>query len=124
MQAAAVARDWAALTACFTDDFVNHASPFQGAEGLSKTLQAIARDLELEEHVVHDTVAEGDRVVQRVSLRGKHIGSSMPVLAGVPAQGHDFQWEFIHIWRIDSGLIAEHWACRDDLGLRVQLGAP
>ena len=28
----------------------------------------------------------------------------------------------IHIWQIVDGKIVEHWAARDDLGLREQLG--
>lgn len=124
MQGAGTARDWDALRECFTEDFVNHASPFQGADGMGQTLRAIAGDLAVTEHVVHDTVVEADRVVQRVTLSGTHIGSSMPLLAGVPVAGRTFQWDFIHIWRIADGRIAEHWACRDDMGLRAQLGAP
>ncbi len=29
----------------------------------------------------------------------------------------------MHLFRVSDGVIAEHWACRDDLGLLVQLGA-
>jgi lactoylglutathione lyase len=28
---------------------------------------------------------------------------------------------FIHIWRVADGVIVEHWACRDDMGLVEQL---
>jgi hypothetical protein len=41
----------------------------------------------------------------------------------VPVTGQDVAWEFVHIWRVQDGRIAEHWACRDDLGLLRQLGA-
>jgi hypothetical protein len=27
------------------------------------------------------------------------------------------------MWRVADGMIVEHWACRDDLGLREQLRA-
>jgi lactoylglutathione lyase len=30
-------------------------------------------------------------------------------------------WEFIHLWRVVDGLIVEHWATRDDMGVLVQL---
>jgi len=30
-------------------------------------------------------------------------------------------WTFIHIWRVADGIIVEHWACRDDMGLLEQL---
>ena len=28
----------------------------------------------------------------------------------------------MHLWREPAGLIVEHWACRDDLGLSAQAG--
>ena len=121
LQEAAQAQDWEAVSGCFTEGFVNHASPFQGADGMTATLQAIGADLDITHHAVHDSVAEGDRVVQRVSLSGTHQGSRMPVLQGIPVHGKPFAWDFIHIWRFEGDRIAEHWACRDDLGLRHQL---
>ena len=33
----------------------------------------------------------------------------------------DAAWTFIHIWRVADGMLVEHWACRDDLGLLEQL---
>ena len=121
MQEASLARDWETLRNCFTEGFVNHASPSQGADGMAATVQAIAKNLDVTSHVVHDTVAEGDKVVQRVTLSGTHHGSTAPVLQGIVPHGKPFTWDFIHIWRFEEGLIAEHWACRDDLGLRRQL---
>jgi lactoylglutathione lyase len=43
------------------------------------------------------------------------------LLAGEAATGRPAAWAFIHLWRVANGLIVEHWACRDDLGLLVQL---
>ena len=45
----------------------------------------------------------------------------MPLLADVPATERSVAWTFIHIWRVESGMLVEHWACRDDLGLLEQL---
>jgi lactoylglutathione lyase len=45
----------------------------------------------------------------------------MPLLEGVPVQGTAVDWEFIHLWRVVDGLIVEHWATRDDMGVLVQL---
>ena len=45
----------------------------------------------------------------------------MPLLAGTPASGRPAAWTFIHIWRVADGMIVEHWACRDDMGLLEQL---
>ena len=47
----------------------------------------------------------------------------MPLLADVPVSGRATAWKFIHIWRVVDGMVVEHWACRDDMGLVGQLGA-
>ena len=86
MQEASLARDWETLRNCFTEGFVNHASPSQGADGMAATVQAIAKNLDVTSHVVHDTVAEGDKVVQRVTLSGTHHGSTAPVLHQIRAE--------------------------------------
>ncbi|MDQ1650130.1 MAG: hypothetical protein QOG60_2187, partial [Frankiaceae bacterium] len=57
-----------------------------------------------------------------LTLRGRHVGSTMPLLDGVAPTGGAVTWDFIHIWRVADGLIAEHWACRDDVGLLTQVG--
>ena len=36
----------------------------------------------------------------------------------------DLGWTFIHIWRVADGMLVEHWACRDDMGLLEQLRRP
>ena len=33
-----------------------------------------------------------------------------------------FEIDSIHIYRIENGKLAEHWAKRDDLGMAAQLG--
>jgi predicted ester cyclase len=42
-------------------------------------------------------------------------------LDGLPVAERAAAWRFIHIWRVASGMIVEHWACRDDMGLIEQL---
>jgi predicted SnoaL-like aldol condensation-catalyzing enzyme len=44
----------------------------------------------------------------------------MPLLGGTEASGEPVTWTFIHLWRVADGTIAEHWACRDDMGLLLQ----
>jgi predicted ester cyclase len=67
---------------------------------------------------VEDEIAEGDKVVQLVTMRGRHVGQ----LIGREATGKEFAVRHIYIWRIADGKIAEHWGSRDDLGLLSQLG--
>lgn len=49
--------------------------------------------------VIHDQIAEGDRVVTRKTLCGTHTGSWQ----GVPATGRDVAIEVIDIVRIEGG---------------------
>jgi lactoylglutathione lyase len=105
-------------------DLVNHAAGPQGREGLRTILRTIEADLGPTELEQHRLVAEGDLVVQHVTLHGTHRASTMPLLADVPVTGRSAAWTFIHIWRVADGMLVEHWACRDDMGLLEQLEPP
>jgi lactoylglutathione lyase len=103
------------------DDMVNHAAGPQGREGLDLILRIIDEDLGPVTVEQHHLIGEGDLVAQHLTLRGVHRASSMPLLADAPVSGRPMAWTFIHIWRVADGLIVEHWACRDDMGLLQQL---
>lgn len=103
------------------EDLVNHAAGLQGRDGLRQILRTIEDDLGPITVEQHHLIGDGDLVAQHVTLRGTHRGSRMPLLAAVPVSGREASWTFIHIWRVADGLIVEHWACRDDLGLVEQL---
>ena len=117
------AGDMTAFDDLVAEDFVNHAAAPQGREGLRATYSVLRHDLGDFTTEEHQVVADGDRVVVHMTLQGRHGASTMPLLAGVPVTGAPVDWSFIHIWRVQDGRIAEHWACRDDLGLLRQLGA-
>ena len=69
--------------------------------------------------VVEDMIAEGDKVVCRVTLRGTHQGEFM----GIPPTGKQVSWTGIGIDRFKDGKFVERWMNEDDLGLMQQLGA-
>ena len=102
-------------------NLVNHAAGLQGRDGLEQILRTIEVDLGPTELEQHHLICEGDLVVQHVTLHGTYRASTMPLLASMQATGAPAAWTFIHIWRVADGLIVEHWACRDDLGLLEQL---
>ena len=104
-------------------DMVNHAAGPQGREGLRQILRKIDGDLGQVTFEQHHLIADGDLVVQHVTIHGTHRGSTMPLLLDVPVSGRPVAWRFIHIWRVADGMIVEHWACRDDMGLVEQLRA-
>jgi predicted ester cyclase len=104
------------------EDFIQHAAGPQGRDGFRRTVATLDHDLDHPTATVHRVVAEDDLVVVHLTLHGRHVASTMPLLAGLPPTGNAVAWDFIHIWRVADGSIVEHWACRDDVGLLVQVG--
>jgi steroid delta-isomerase-like uncharacterized protein len=65
-----------------------------------------------------DMIAEGDKVVHRMSTEGTHQGEFL----GIPATGKRVTMAYIDIWRIADGKLAEHWVEADMMGMMQQLG--
>jgi lactoylglutathione lyase len=104
------------------DDFIQHAAGPQGRGGFRQTLEALRHDLDEPTTVIERVVAQDDLVVVQLTMHGRHVASTMPLLVGLPPTGNEIEWNFIHIWRVANGVIAEHWACRDDIGFLAQVG--
>jgi predicted ester cyclase len=103
-------------------DFVDHepAHPEHpnGPESVKQTVRSLHSAFGELRFEVEDEVAEGDKVVQRVTMSGRQSG---PLMGREPT-GKEFAVRHVYIWRIADGKIAEHWGSRDDLGLLGQLG--
>jgi predicted ester cyclase len=101
----------------FADHEPAHPGGPRGPESVKATVRHLRRmfgDLHFE---IDDEIAEGDRVVQRVTMRGRHTG---PLLGRAPT-GKAFAVRHVYIWRVADGKLADHWGSRDDLGLLAQL---
>jgi predicted ester cyclase len=68
---------------------------------------------------MEDLVIAGDRVVGRFVYRGTHTGDFM----GIPASGSAVEMRSIDIWRIEDGMLAEHWDELNTLQVFQQMGA-
>ena len=68
---------------------------------------------------VEDVIAEGDRVVTRVTLRGTHQGETEEF---GPPTGRQIEGYLITISRIEGGQIVEDWDAYDNLTTLQQLG--
>jgi len=66
-----------------------------------------------------DVIAEGDRVVTRLTWKGTHKGDLM----GIPASGRPVSFSMIQIQRIANGKIAEGWVTFDAMTMMQQVGA-
>lgn len=108
------------------DDFVNHAAvpDAQGAKGLRRIFEKLYVAFPDQRTTVQDVLADGDRVVCRVSIEGTNSGPLPFPNAKVGGTGKRFKTEQIHIFRVANGKIVEHWAGRDDIGMLRQLGLP
>ncbi len=70
-------------------------------------------------YTIDDVVAEGDRVVLRLTSSATHKG----VFQGIPATGKRVSFKGVDIFRVDKGKITDEWSFPDVLGLMQQLGA-
>jgi predicted ester cyclase len=69
--------------------------------------------------IIHDQVAEGDRVVTRWMASGTHTGELM----GVPPTGNPIVLDGVRIDRLLGEKVVECWAVVDWLGTLRQIGA-
>ncbi len=69
-------------------------------------------------HRIEDQIAEGDKVVTRLTSFGKHEGD----LPGAPATGNEMKMTSITIHRIADGKLAEKWSEKDMISLLKQIG--
>jgi predicted ester cyclase len=113
--------DLTSLDELIHPDFVNHEAPPghpQGREGLEVTVTWLRGLWGPMRSEVDDVIAEDDKVVARVTMHGHHVGEFL----GKPPSGKAFATKHIHVWRVEDGMVIEHWSVRDDLGQALQLG--
>jgi steroid delta-isomerase-like uncharacterized protein len=102
-------------------DFTSHSWPStgDGRADLKAAIDRVAKALADPEFVIEDTIAEGDRVVVRVTSSATQVGEFM----GMPASGKRYSIGEIHIFRVRDGQLVEHWDQLDAMGMMKQLGA-
>ena len=97
---------------------VNHTVPSGFPQGPSQFLGLHFNAFPDLTVTVEDLLADGDKVVARVSIRGTHQGA----LRAVSPTGKPFTGMAINIFRIVNGKMVEHWGLADRLGTLQQLG--
>lgn len=96
-------------------DHTPHPDQVAGAPNYyMQLLRGAFPDLEV---VLHDQLAEGDKVVTRKSYRGTHRGEFL----GIAATGRAVDLAVIDIIRLQDGRFVEHWSVVDLAGLTAQL---
>jgi predicted SnoaL-like aldol condensation-catalyzing enzyme len=122
------AHDLTAFAALFSDNYVNHQlsaaapppppgkSPKQGqVAGITARLAGIP-DLKVE---IEATVASGNIAAASFVWSGTHNGP----LAGIAPTGRPLRFTSCDIFRVQDGLIVEHWGMGDIAGVAAQLKA-
>lgn len=89
-----------------------------GREGMRQLMAVFRAAFPDLHYAVDDVVADGDKVVLRVTGSGTMHGP----LFGLPATGRSASWSEIHISRLDGGKVVERWSVTDQLGMLQQLG--
>lgn len=110
------------VAAYYAPSYVDHTpSPIRrlapGLEGVRQAFAIFRRAFPDIRHTIEDLVAEGDKVVARISAHATHAGD----LFGHPATGKVVTLTGITIYRIVDGRIAERWS-EHGTGVLEQLG--
>jgi steroid delta-isomerase-like uncharacterized protein len=104
-------------------DYIDHNPPLPdmapGREGVKQANALLRAAFPDVRHTIEDQIAEGDKVVTRVTAKATFQGA----ILGIPPNGKVITIEGISIHRIAGGQFVEHWATADNLSLYQQLGA-
>jgi predicted ester cyclase len=110
-----------ALDELASPDYRRHLGPTQPAIGLAaqkERLRGLLRAMPDTRFEIEDLIAEGDRVVFRVTVRASHQGE----LFGLAPTGKALAFSAIDILRFEAGKIIDHWGFGDSAALLRQLG--
>jgi steroid delta-isomerase-like uncharacterized protein len=115
-------RNWAGFEEDCAPDYVLHGAggfPDMDLAGFKQLTTAFFTAFPDMHATVEDVIAEGDKVVARVTFRGTHHGDFM----GIPPTGKQVVFTGNGIDRVKDGKFIESWWNEDDLGLLQHLGA-
>ena len=90
-----------------------------GVRGVVERRRATYSSLTTE---VHDIFESGDRVVVRLTHRGRGAGVLRSRIGTHDVNGKSIAWDAIVIFRMSNGKIAEEWVNRDELGMLLSAG--
>jgi predicted ester cyclase len=108
-----------------TDCLIHRPETQEPIRGLTAFKQGLERILQVYSEfstVIHDLIAEDDRVACRLSHRAVNRGEWTSRLGRHDVAGKPVSWPAIAIFRFREGKIAEEWVSRDELGMLIELG--
>jgi steroid delta-isomerase-like uncharacterized protein len=114
--------NYAVVDQYVSEDYVDRTAGPEPAVGRDRLRESVAalRDAFTDPCLrVDDQIAEGNRVVTRFTVTGRHSGE----LFGIPATGNLVEFTGMAIERFENGRIVESWDALDNLTLLQQVGA-
>ena len=101
------------------EDYVDNAGGPHGREGYRQSVMVVRTAFPDLQMTIEDLIAEGDKVVARLSIEATHNG----VFMDIKPTGRAVSFTGIGIMSVVNGQIAERWNQSDLLALLKQLGA-
>ena len=116
-------RNFAVFDEVLADDYVDHNPPLPdlppGREGVRQASIMLAAAFPDAVHTLLDQMAEGDKVMTRMTVRATFTGT----IYGLTPTGNAVGVRGMAVHRIAGGKLVEHWAHMDMAGFMEQLGA-
>jgi steroid delta-isomerase-like uncharacterized protein len=105
------------------DNYVDHNPALPnlpaGREGVRQYVRILKAAFPDAAHTIDDVIAEGNKVMTRVTARGTFLGECI----GYPPNGKIIEISGIDVHRVEHGRLVEHWAHADIAGFMHQIGA-
>lgn len=102
----------------FAPDFVWPQFGLHGPEGVKQWIRAFRSAFPDVHDTVEEQIAEGDKVMSRVTVKGTNLGEWY----GISPTGKSAVWSAVGIDRLVGGKIVERYAIFDLAGVLQQLG--
>jgi steroid delta-isomerase-like uncharacterized protein len=115
-------RNFAIIDQLLPVDYVDHNPPLPdlppGREGVRQSSLVLAAAFPDAVHTIEDQMAEGDKVMTRLTVRATFLGECL----GFQPTGKIVEVSGIAVHRVTRGQLVEHWAHMDMAGFMEQLG--
>jgi steroid delta-isomerase-like uncharacterized protein len=106
----------------YASDYILHdpslPEPVQGVEGVREFITSAVTAFPDARYTIENLVAEDDKIVQHISVRGTHQAE----FQGIPATGKQIAVWIMVISRIANGKVVEEWQMFDALSMLKQMG--
>jgi steroid delta-isomerase-like uncharacterized protein len=115
-------RNLAIIDELLPADYVDHNPPLPdlppGRDGVRQASLALSAAFPDAVHTIEDQMAEGDKVMTRLTVRATFLGEML----GFPPTGKVVEVRGMAVHRIAGGQLVEHWAHMDMAGFMQQIG--